>query len=436
MQGCNAFISSGAVSSLASVGEGLVLSVSFVPVPANRTAGRISGMLLNVRASGTGCGHGRMRGGGFNTAGCSLRRHRNRVLRVGGSVHGHSRELCRALVAVIVATSAGRRLSGIARAIFTGISSDDAGRFTALHCRRLSNLGAILPFNAGGVGYFEALAARSLTTFVPFGTRRVRRGRKACCKRGTVDGGVVFVGHGGLLGNGYVILNMSNNNGSFFIGRSVASVFLSSRGTSVLVVSPRQRCRPLIAALNNRIVRVSTGSRGRVGTVSVGTGCRSSGGPVTAGTRFVVSLYRRLVNRAMSTGSGSVVSHYYYGICSRCVGDKCGVTPPALRSFERRLLERGRIRTGRLTLTVRLFAGNSLSAFTGPAGISAGGELVYCSVLRLNSRLLPINVLIMLSGVLGEVASGEEGNGAACVFVSRVCVLLTRGCSTRFLCQM
>lgn len=211
---------------------------------------------------------------------------------------------------------------------------------------------------------------------------------------------------GGLVGKGDFQLNIDKSKGDFSTGRRVIRLTLDA-SSSVLVLSPRSRFAGLMRTLNKRIMGMSTASSGRLGTVSVSTTCNGRGGPLVRGSRFVLSMFRRLIKtKGLSTGRGSVLSHYTTSICQSCVQDNCAKRIPALGSVCQRLVLRPRRRTEKLTLSSRLFVGKDLGAFTRPAGIGGGGEVVSCSVQRLKRRLVPLKVLIALSDVFGEMVRG------------------------------
>lgn len=130
------------------------------------------------------------------------------------------------------------------------------------------------------------------------------------------------------------------------------------------------------------------------------------------GNRFVLNLYRRYVNSDLGSERGSVVSHYIEGLCVSVTEDGRGCVP-MVDSFCSVLVTRPRSRTGSVTLSLRLFMGNSLGVFGRRAGISISGEFAMCNVESLNARLDPVAVLIVVRSVRGEVIRGNGQNGTA-----------------------
>lgn len=260
------------------------------------------------------------------------------------------------------------------------------------------------------------VAADSATVFVPFVAERLHvTKRTLCCNVGTLSRGIVVTSHGGLGSTGKVCLNSANSNGDFTTGHRLLGIFLAVPRSQVVIISPVNRCTPLIQELNNRIVRVTPSDPRRLGPVSIRLGVTTKRDPLSVGTSFLLSLYRLIINngRNLRPVRGAIVSHYIHLICQRRTLKLRATGAPLLRSLCRRLLHRPRPRTQHITATLRLCYANSLGLFGRPAGIGASDHIIYVILGGVNRGLEGVTVRVAGRFISRTISRGFRRNTTA-----------------------
>ena len=428
------YISDSLVSELTSIDKKLMLSIDFVPIPADESAREVDKVLLGIQTDKANYNRKQIQNNNFGAVNYDLEQREAETLETRKDMRERDQHLFAAVITMLITADSKDELDELTQTIFAKVAEGSTSQMGILREQVVDGMNTTLPFGVRLIHCFRSLTTESLAAFIPFYAKELHHIGGLYYGTNTISHNMILINREELQNGNCVILGTSGGGKSFFAKEEIMKFVLMLDDADILIIDPEREYTNLTNALNGQVIRISSNSDNHINAMDMSkVYADETTNPVATKSEFLLSLCGQILGVKTSAGDKSIIDRCAAYVYSDYIRSGYTTEPPTLQQFREVLLEQPEPEAKELALAIEMFTEGSLNTFAKPTNVDTNNRLICYDILDLGESLMPVGMLVVLDSILDRITTNRAKGRKTFIFIDEIYLLFAHEHSLTFL---
>ena len=428
------YISDSLVSELTSIDKKLMLSIDFVPVPADEGAREVDKVLLSIQTDKANYNRKQVENNNFGAVNYDLEQREAETIETRNDMRNRDQRIFVAVITMLITADSKEELDELTQTISSKVAEGSTSQMGVLREQVVDGVNTALPFGVRRIHCFRSLTTESLAAFMPFNAREVRHEGGLYYGTNAISHNMIFINRERLQNGNCIILGTSGGGKSFFAKEEIIKLILRLKNADVLIIDPEREYMNLTYALLGEVIRISSSSNNHINAMDMSAEyADDSANPIATKSEFLMSLCEQILESKASSREKSIIDRCAAYVYSDYIRSGYKTEPPTLQRFREVLLEQPEPQAQELALAIEMFTDGSLNTFAQPTNVDTNNRLVCYDILDLGDSLMPVGMLVILDSILNRITSNRAKGRQTFIIIDEIYLLFAHKYSSDFL---
>ena len=428
------YISDRLISELTSINKKMMISIDFVPIPADESARELDKVLLGIQTDKANFNRKQIENNNFGAVNYDLEQREAETMETKNDMRKRDQRIFGTVITMVISADSKQELDDLTDTVCSKVAEGSTSQMAVLREQILDGVNTALPFGVRRIHCFRSLTTESLAAFMPFNAKEIRHVNGFYYGKNAISNNMIFIDRtdDSIMNGNSVVLGTSGSGKSFFAKDEIGKIVLGT-DDDIMIIDPEREYQHITEAFGGTVVRISSNSKNHINAMDITAEYAGLEDSFAAKSEFLVSLCSEIIQTKLSQNAKSVID--------RCVGIvyreymKNGFEglPPTLHDFRNTLLQQPEPEARDLALALEMFTEGSLNTFAQQTNVDTNNRLVCYDILDLGNSLMPVGMLVVLDNILNRITSNRAKGKRTFIIIDEIYLLFAHEYSYQFL---
>ncbi len=428
------YISDTLVSELTSIDKKLMLSIDFVPIPADEGAREVDKVLLGIQTDKANYNRKQVENNNFGAVNYDLEQREAETLETKNDMRNRDQRIFVAVITMLITADSKEELDGLTQTIFSKVAEGSTSQMGVLREQVIEGVNTVLPFGVRKIHCFRSLTTESLAAFMPFNSKELRHKGGLYYGSNAISHNMIFINRELLQNSNSIILGTSGGGKSFFAKDEIVKYILRIPNSDVMIIDPEREYTNLTRALLGEVIRISSSSDNHINAMDMSAEYASeTTNPIATKSEFLLSLCGQIMGETTSAPDKSIIDRCAAIVYDEYIRSGFKTKPPTLQDLREVLLEQPEQGAKELALAIEMFTKGSLNTFAHQTNVDTNNRLICYDILDLGESLMSVGMLVVLDSILNRITSNRTKGRQTFIIIDEIYLLFANEFASKFL---